>query len=269
MQKIPGGYYIKARQIKDSWIAHAAPVVREVWDYLLREANHNDKKYNGFVISRGQLFRSYRDIRDDLSWMVGARKVRYSENQMKHTMKLLRINLMITLSSQPRGNLITILNYDKFQNPKNYESTSEQSGESTSDQPRINQSSTAINKNDKELNNILPYGNTSKLKVSTPVCPHEKIRVLYNEILPELPTCTVRNKTFDQNTRARWNEDKKRQNLDWWESLFKSIRKSDFLMGRSKTNFRASLDWIVLPTNMTKILNGNYENRKEGSSWKV
>jgi hypothetical protein len=40
-------------------------------------------------------------------------------------------------------------------------------------------------------------------------------------------------------------------------------------MGRSKTNFRASLDWIVLPTNMTKILNGNYENRKEGSSWKV
>jgi hypothetical protein len=121
----------------------------------------------------------------------------------------------------------------------------------------------------KENNNILPDGSMSKLKVSTPICPHEKIRVLYNEILPELPTCTVRNKTFDQNTRARWNEDKTRQNLEWWENLFQSIRKSDFLMGRSKTNFRASLDWIVLPTNMTKILNGNYENRKEGSSWKV
>ena len=41
---IPGGYYIKARQIKYSWVANAAPVVREIWDYLLREANHHDKK---------------------------------------------------------------------------------------------------------------------------------------------------------------------------------------------------------------------------------
>jgi hypothetical protein len=34
-------------------------------------------------------------------------------------------------------------------------------------------------------------------------------------------------------------------------------------MGRSKTNFRASLDWIVKAQNMTKILNGNYKNKND------
>ena len=70
MPKIHGGYFIKARQIKNSFIAHASPCVREIWDYLLREANHSDEKYNGFVVKRGQLFRNYREIREDLSLLV-------------------------------------------------------------------------------------------------------------------------------------------------------------------------------------------------------
>jgi len=146
---IPSGYYIKARQIHLSWVAHAAPVVREVWDYLLREANHKETKYDGFFIKRGQLFRSFAEIREGLHWKVGYRKVTYSENQMKHCMKLLRIQGMIKLTSQPRGNLIEVLNYRLYQDPKNYESTTESTYESTNDQPVINQSSLPINKNDK------------------------------------------------------------------------------------------------------------------------
>lgn len=144
---IRGGFILQPRCIKDSWVAHAAPVVRETWAYLLRRANHKDQKYSGFIVKRGQLFVSYQEIRDALAWYVGARLERYSENQMKHTMKLLRIHSMIELTNQPRGNLITICNYDYYQSPESYESTAESTAESTSDQPRINQSSTAINKN--------------------------------------------------------------------------------------------------------------------------
>lgn len=150
---IPEGYYIKARYIRYSWIAHSAPVVREVWDYLLREANHKDVKYDGFTVHRGQLFRSYPDIREDLSWYVGYRKEQYSENQMKHAMKLLKNHSMITLTKKPRGCLITIINYDIYQNPANYESTNEQSNNHPMNQPSINQSSPSINKNDKNEKN--------------------------------------------------------------------------------------------------------------------
>lgn len=164
---IPSGYYIKARAIKDSWIAHAAPVVRETWDYLLREANHKDTKYMGFVLQRGQLFRSYHDIREALKWRVGYRFSYYSENQMKHTMKLLRDEGMIELTSQPRGNVITVLKYEEYQNPKNYESTSVSTDESTTRHPRINHPSLPINKNVKNEKNVRKE-NTTIVEVDSP-----------------------------------------------------------------------------------------------------
>jgi hypothetical protein len=103
----------------------------------------------------------------------------------------------------------------------------------------------------------------SKPKVSTPPCPHEEIRKLYNSVLSELPNCIARNKTFDGYLKSRWREDDSRQSLDWWERFFKTVKESDFLMGRTKTPFTASLDWIVRPTNFTKILNGNYKNKND------
>ncbi|MBT3756272.1 MAG: hypothetical protein HOD64_12900 [Candidatus Cloacimonetes bacterium] len=151
--RISGGYYIKARQIKNSWITHSAPVVREVWDYLLREANHKDAKYNGLTIKRGQLFRKYSEIRENLSWNIGYRKEQYSENQMKVAMKNLKKHSMIKLMKKPRGCLITVLNYDKYQTPVNYEATSEATNETTNKQPTSNQCLPSINKNDKKSNN--------------------------------------------------------------------------------------------------------------------
>ena len=148
-QKIQGGYYIKARCIKKSAIAHSPPYVREIWDYLLREANHKDSKYSGFLLKRGQLFRTYREIRDDLKWKVGYRTERFNENQMKMGMRYLMKQLMITVTKQPRGNIITILNYNYFQNPKNYETTNETTNVTTNGQPMGNQLLPSINKNDK------------------------------------------------------------------------------------------------------------------------
>lgn len=151
---IKSGYYIKARCIKDSWIAHAPPVVREVWDYLLREANYTEKTYDGYTVKRGQLFRSYKQIRDDLSWKVGYRVERYHESSMKRAMKALMNERMIELTSEPRGNLITVVNYDHYQDPVNYERTSEQTNEETNSEPRANQCRTPINKKVKKGNNV-------------------------------------------------------------------------------------------------------------------
>lgn len=150
---IKGGYYIKARCISESWIAHSAPIDREVWDYLMREANHEDKKYNGFIVKRGQLFRSYRDIREELHWKAGCCKKFYSESAMKRCMKRLREALMIELVSEPRGNLITVCNYDYYQDPKNYARTSAQTDQRTSGEPVANQERPAINKNVKNDKN--------------------------------------------------------------------------------------------------------------------
>jgi hypothetical protein len=137
--KIPGGYYIKARAIQKSSIMRQPPHVREIWDYLLMNANHSDNKYGGYSVKRGQLFRTYKQIREDLSWNVGWRKETYNENQTKKAMKFLRESLMIATAKEPGGVMITVLNYNYYQDPANYERTSEGTDERTIEEPLTNQ----------------------------------------------------------------------------------------------------------------------------------
>lgn len=144
---IPNGYYLKARAIEGSAIANAPPHIREIWDYLLREANHKSVKYYGHTVERGQLFRSIEQIREALHWMVGWRKERYKKHLCENAMKWLVKAEMITTTKAIRGNLITIVNYSTYQNPDNYESRSEDDRKADV-MPTVYG---AINKNDKNV----------------------------------------------------------------------------------------------------------------------
>lgn len=42
-----------------------------------------------------------------------------------------------------------------------------------------------------------------------------------------------------------------------------NVRTSDFLQGKNNKGWRITFDWFVLPTNFPKVLEGNYNNRKE------
>ena len=114
---IKGGFYIKARAIQDSDIAHASPCTREIWDYLLREASYEDTK----ITKRGQLIRTLSGIREALSWFVGYRKMSYSLDQCEAATKWLRSREMITTTKTTRGMIITVCNYDTYQTIRNYE----------------------------------------------------------------------------------------------------------------------------------------------------
>jgi hypothetical protein len=45
--------------------------------------------------------------------------------------------------------------------------------------------------------------------------------------------------------------------LAWWESVIAAVKSSSFLRG-DKTDFRASPDWLLNPTNLAKVMEGNY-----------
>ncbi len=151
---IKGGYIIQPRIIQESDISVAPPYVREIWNYLLRQANACDKKYNGHEIKRGQLFRTYADIRDGTKWFVGWRKMMYNENHTKKAMKFLRDTQRIATKKELGGVLITILKYDYYQNPKNYERTTKAPTGSTIEEPSQNHPLLDNNKNDKKDKNV-------------------------------------------------------------------------------------------------------------------
>jgi len=129
--KLKGGYYIKARCTQDSEIAHAPPHVREVWDWLLKEANHKNVKLKNTTIKRGHCLRTYKDIQEGLCWYVGYRKEKYTSSQIEFAMKWLTKRGMIAKMKTTRGLLITISNYETYQNPKNYKSHSDNHNKTT------------------------------------------------------------------------------------------------------------------------------------------
>jgi len=139
---IRGGYYIKARKIQESEIAHAPPHVREIWDWLIKEANHE----NTGKFKRGETIRSLRDIQEGLCWYVGYRKESYSKSKCEMAMKWLRKRGMIKTAKTTRGMIITICNYDIYQDPKCYETNNEKITKPTMKQ----QLSDTINKKEKK-----------------------------------------------------------------------------------------------------------------------
>ncbi len=140
-----GGYYMKARKIQESKIAHSAPATREIWDWLLMKANHTPRKSSGRLIQRGQLFCTYKDIINGLHWYRGYAKEYYTKSQCENAMKFLKKEGMITARKSTRGLVITIENYNYYQNADNYTKTTSNTVNATL--PR--QGSDTINKNDK------------------------------------------------------------------------------------------------------------------------
>jgi hypothetical protein len=117
-----------------------------------------------------------------------------------------------------------------------------------------------------EKSSTNPNGLVVGSDADRPDCPHQQIIALYHEVLPMCPR--VRDWTPARATqlRARWNEDAKRQSLDWWRSFFEYVGASEFLTGRKvspgKEPFFADLEWITKSANFTKIREGKYENRR-------
>lgn len=99
---------------------------------------------------------------------------------------------------------------------------------------------------------------------AVPACPHREIIEAYHRLLP----CGTQVKlSLWQGHRAqalvtRWREDKSRQSVAWWEGFFSHCAKSKFLTGKvdkpGRDPFVVSLDWLLKPANMVKVLEGYY-----------
>ncbi len=129
---------------------------------MLRKANYKPKKWNGITIERGQLVLTHSDIQELLHWKVGFRKMTYSEDSVKKAMKTLRTLSMIALTKARTYTLITICNYEYYQDIFNYEGTRESTDESTMKAPIKHVGATTTkeykdNKEEKKKEDIYPF----------------------------------------------------------------------------------------------------------------
>lgn len=144
---IPGGYALQPRKLFNSELwEEKSLLLRCLWTYLWGQANHKD--HNG--IKRGQILTSLPELQKVLAHKVGYRLIKPSKSKLWRSCEWLRDARMIATTKTTRGLVISVCNYDFYQDPRNYERNGERNnGETTAKRHRH-----TIHKNGKKEKNV-------------------------------------------------------------------------------------------------------------------
>ena len=107
---------------------------------------------------------------------------------------------------------------------------------------------------DKNIENTKEDTNVS----SSPKIPFQEIKKLFNSICISQSKILKINPEREKHIRARWSW---LDSIEKWESYFKKIEASTFLRDSSNKNWM-DFDWVINETNMTKILEGKYDDKE-------
>lgn len=87
--------------------------------------------------------------------------------------------------------------------------------------------------------------------------PFSQIVELYHTICTSYPKLRAVEGNRQKQIAARW---KKYGGIDAFRELFEKAEASDFLKGDNDKAWTADFDWLIRPTNMSKVLEGKYDN---------
>lgn len=112
-----------------------------VFIYCLLKANHKDQRYKGDVVKRGSFFTSRKIIAEETG---------LTEQSVRTALKHLKLTNELTISTSPKGTVISVNNYDEYQTV---------TSPLTNNQPTPNQQLTT-NKNEKNIKNVVVSDDT-------------------------------------------------------------------------------------------------------------
>ena len=147
MPKIDGGYILLARKILESEVMNKPPLYFKLWGWMLLQAKFRDTKN----LKRGQFKTSIQEMQEAMSYKIGYRKVTPTRKEIRGVYESLTKGHMVGHTKVTGGMIITILNYEEYQNIKNYEGHDEGHDEG-------NSGGTSYNKERKRKNEYIESG---------------------------------------------------------------------------------------------------------------
>ena len=169
--------------------------------------------------------------------------------------------------TEPKNNLNQeplTKNQEPLNNIKHASACSSTSNEVNAKPPDDNQFENNEHVSNKAV--VEPAGTSEKI----PPCPFEQIVSVYHEQMPTNPRIKALSDRRKSHIRQRWREvwmDQKFENIDngidYFKGLFEHCASSKFLTGQVKPNgerrpFVADLEWLMLPNNFLKVIEGRY-----------
>ena len=117
----PGGFVLLARKTLESDLMVMNPLAFKLFFWMILKANFKDRD----KLKRGQILTTIEEMREAGSYLIGYRKEKPSRDQIRSCYEALAKATMIATTKTTRGMVITILNYDRYQTPANYEAHTE------------------------------------------------------------------------------------------------------------------------------------------------
>lgn len=221
------------------------------WEWLISEAayrEHHTRMGNEiFELEVGQVVHSLRFMAQAWGW---------NKNKVNNFLKRLEKAAMIGTQTGTAGTLITICNYGQYQNGHIETGTphdAEPGHQRDTNGTEAGQTRTKVNKGN-EGNKEKPPNPQGGIDA-----PQRFVDV-WHETVVDLPRIKSINPTRCRNINKRF-ADTFEGDIEQWRRCCERIQASDFLAGR-ETKWSASFDWVLKPANLTKIIEGNYTNKK-------
>lgn len=234
--------YVKISRKILEWEWYTDINTKVLFLHILLKANWKQGRFQGTEVPRGSFVTSQQNLA--LETGLTLKNVRTALKHLENTGE-------VAVNRHPKFSVITIKNYDKYQSGGSQVAVEGQSGGSqvaTIEERK---------KERKEEYNKSPKGDYES---STPDSIYATIRELYNSVCGSYPRLVkmseARKKAINARIRAGYTRED-------FRILFEKAEASDFLKGANKRNWRATFDWLISDTNMAKVLDGNYDARKE------
>lgn len=222
--------------------------------HCLIMANWKDGRFMGHDIPRGSFVTSLPQLAAQTNLSI--RNVRTALSHLKATGEL-------TVKAYSKFSVITVNNYSEYQDTDRQATDKRQADD--------RQTAGKRQASDRQATTIEQYNNITKEqgnKETREQSLHEgfegeckAIGALYNEIYLN----TVKERFITDKQRALLGESLKYYNMDDFKEVFRKARASEFLRGEGRTGFKASFEWLISVDNMQKVLDGNYDDKEEGS----
>ena len=235
--------YVKiSRKILD-WEWYTDINTKVLFLHILLKANWKPSRFQGTEVPRGSLVTSQQNMATETGLTI--KNVRTALKHLENTGE-------VTVSRHPKFSVITVKNYNQYQS-----SGSQMAVDGQSDGSR-GATIEEGKKERKEEYNKSPKGDYESGTPENSI--YATIRELYNSVCGSYPRLVkmseARKKAINARIRAGYTRED-------FRILFEKAEASEFLKGANKRNWRATFDWLISDTNMAKVLDGNYDARKE------
>ena len=237
--------FIKLHRKILKWEWYQETNVFRVFLHLLLKANHAPARWQGIEIKAGQLVTSYRHLAAELD---------LSPDTVHRAIKKLVSTGEIEVCPNARNTIITLKNYIEYQDSR---TLSERSPNDSRTLPERKPNQTRIIENNKNNKNDIHSGAAFTADyINSVISDFNSVCVS----LQRVDMMEYKHGALIRSAAGILGETTFRE-------LFSKVEQSDFLSGRAGgTGWRCSLDWILKPENLSKILAGNYDNKVNTSA---